>query len=113
MGTHLDKNGYYIWAKWVPISHASGYPFLDYIVLFGTKYSGDIKMTDHYKDQICEYQHISISARNILCAAKNTDMLCLQAQNADEMLIANVKSRFVAKALLYHCNSVAIQLQRQ
>ena len=49
MGTHLDKNGYYIWAKWVPISHAIGYPFLDYIVLFGTKYSGDIKMTDHYK----------------------------------------------------------------
>ena len=86
MGTHLDKNGYYIWAKWVPISHAIGYPFFDYIVLFGIKYSGDIKITDHHKSQIYEYQHISTSTRNILCAAKNTDMLCLQAQNADEIL---------------------------
>ena len=43
MGTHLSKNGYYIWEKWVPISYVNGYPFLDYIVLSGTKYSGDMK----------------------------------------------------------------------
>ena len=43
MGTHLGKNGYYIWKKWVPISYAKGYPFLDYIVLSRTKYSGKIK----------------------------------------------------------------------
>ena len=47
MGTHLEKNGYYIFGKWVPISHANGYPFLDCIVLFGTKYSGDFKTIDY------------------------------------------------------------------
>jgi hypothetical protein len=43
MGTHLWKNGYYILEKWVPISYVNGYPFLDCIVLFGTKYCGDIE----------------------------------------------------------------------
>jgi hypothetical protein len=58
MGTHLEKNGYYILEKWVPILHAIGYPFLDYIVLFGVKYSGQIKTIDYCKSQICENQYI-------------------------------------------------------
>ena len=113
MGTHLDKNGYYIWAKWVPISHAIGYPFLDYIVLFGTKYSGDIKITDHHK---VKSMNISIfQFLQEIYFAQQRILICYACKPKMRMrcFIANVKSRFVAKALLYHCNSVAIQLQRQ
>ena len=42
MGTHFSPNGYYIFSEWVPILPPNGYPFFDYIVLSGTKYSGDI-----------------------------------------------------------------------
>ena len=49
MGTHLWKNGYYFLEKWVPISYMNGYPFLDYIVLSSTKYSGNIKGNDLWR----------------------------------------------------------------
>ena len=50
MGTHLWKNGYYILEKWVPISYVNGYPFFDCIVLFGTKYSGEIENSRLLRD---------------------------------------------------------------
>ena len=48
MGTHFSPNGYYIFFEWVPILPLNGYPFLNYIVLYRIKYSGEIKRKEHF-----------------------------------------------------------------
>ena len=57
MGTHFSRNGYYILFKWVPILPLNGYPFLNYLVLYRTKYSGHIKKAHFQKPQTTEYHN--------------------------------------------------------
>ena len=107
MGTHLEKNGYYILEKRAPILYAIGYPFLDKIVLFGIKYSGEIKTTDYRKSQTCEYQYISLLQKIHFVQQKILMSYVCKPKMQIKCLITNVKNRFIAILLQQCFNRIA------